>query len=55
MLSSEELRGKYDRGEDVFPNQGGGQQQHGGFHGFHHGHPFGGGGQQYHFKVSIFN
>jgi len=27
VLSSEDLRSKYDRGEDVFPNQGGGQQQ----------------------------
>jgi DnaJ family protein C protein 3 len=24
VLSNEELRGKYDRGEEVFPNQGGG-------------------------------
>ena len=26
VLSDKELRGKYDRGEDVFPNQGGGRR-----------------------------
>ena len=31
VLSDDEKRGKYDRGEEVFPNQGGGQPQ---------GHPF---------------
>eukprot|EP00934_Nitzschia_sp_Nitz4_P005958 Nitzschia sp. Nitz4//scaffold25_size161228//27901//29436//NITZ4_002418-RA/size161228-processed-gene-0.38-mRNA-1//1//CDS//3329544550//5948//frame0 len=59
ILSDEELRGKYDRGEEVFENQGGGGggrghmnphqffQQHfggGGFGG-------GGGGQRFHFKM----
>jgi len=47
VLSDDELRGKYDRGEEVFENQGGG----GGGHGFN---PFqhfqrGGGGQHFHF------
>lgn len=49
VLSDEEKRTKYDRGEDVFPNQGGGgQQQHHGFHG----NPFmfRQGGQQFHFR-----
>jgi len=31
VLSNPELRGKYDRGEEVFENQGGQQQQHHGF------------------------
>lgn len=34
VLSNPELRAKYDRGEDVFENQGGQQQQ------YHHGFPF---------------
>jgi DnaJ-class molecular chaperone len=46
VLSDAEKRGKYDRGEDVEPNQGGQQQQQ--QHPFHHffqqGGPFGGGG-----------
>lgn len=48
VLSSDELRGKYDRGEDVFENQGNNRQRHGGFpfH-FRRGH---GGGQQFHFN-----
>lgn len=44
ILSDNDLRQKYDRGEEVLPNQGG-QQQHQGFD------PFGGrgfGGQQFH-------
>jgi DnaJ family protein C protein 3 len=49
VLSDEEKRSKYDRGEDVFPNQGGGGQPQG----FQH-NPFmfrqGGGGQQFHFR-----
>lgn len=52
VLSSSELRGKYDRGEDVFENQGGQQQQH---HFHHGGFPFGGqggGGQQFHFRFN---
>ena len=56
VLSDEELKGKYDRGEDIKPQPGGGQQQghpfgFGGGGGFHHGFPGGfGGGQQFHFK-----
>lgn len=57
VLSDEETRGKYDRGEEVFENQGNGG---GGHHGFpeqmfrHHfqgggGHR-GGGGQRHHFR-----
>lgn len=45
VLSDQEKRGKYDRGEEVFPNQGGGEGQGGG-------HPFARhrqGGQQFHF------
>jgi len=45
VLSDPELRVKYDRGEDVFPNQGGGGQQQG--HPFQHFHQ---GGQQFHFN-----
>ena len=54
VLSDEELRGKYDRGEEVFENQGGG----GGGQRSHHGFPEqmfrqhfsqgGGGGQRRH-------
>jgi len=51
VLSDEELRGKYDRGEEVFENQGGGGR------GGHHTDPFqffnsqfGGGGQRQHFQ-----
>ena len=56
ILSDDELKGKYDRGEDIKPQPGGGQQGHpfgfgGGGGGFHHGFPGGfGGGQQFHFK-----
>ncbi len=55
VLSDEETRGKYDRGEDVFENQGGGGQHHG-FHGFpqemfrHAGGFPGGGGGRHHFR-----
>jgi DnaJ family protein C protein 3 len=54
VLSDDELRGKYDRGEQVFDNQGGG----GGGGNRHHGFPEqmfrqqrggGGGGRQHHF------
>ncbi len=55
VLSDDDLRARYDRGEDVMSNQG--QQQRsqgnpfggnpfGGFQNFHQG----GGGQQFHFK-----
>ena len=46
VLSDEEKRGKYDRGEEVFPNQGGGGPQQ------HQGNPFmfRQGGQQFHFR-----
>merc|ERR1711871_600319 len=47
VLSDEETRGKYDRGEEVFPNQGGGQQQQGHPFGFPHG--FQQGGTTFHF------
>ena len=56
VLSDEELKGKYDRGEDIKPQPGGGGQGGhpfgGGFGGgFHGGFPGGfGGGQQFHFK-----
>ena len=57
VLSDEEMKGKYDRGEDIKPPQGGGQQQGHPFQGGFHGFPgFGGGGggfgggQQFHFK-----
>jgi len=44
VLSDEELRGKFDRGEAVFENQGGPQQRGGPqFH-------FNGGGQRFHFN-----
>ena len=56
VLSDDEKRSKYDRGEEVFENQGGGGG--GMHHGFPHGfNPFdhmgghqGGGQQQYHFR-----
>ena len=44
VLTDEEKKGKYDRGEDVFANQGGGQQGGGGFPG---GFP---GGFNFHFR-----
>jgi DnaJ family protein C protein 3 len=54
VLDDEEKRTKYDRGEEVFPNQGGGQQQHNPFQHFQHMNPFGRGGggghQQFHFN-----
>lgn len=40
VLSDDEKRSKYDRGEEVFENQGGGQRRQ------HHGFNFGGGGGQ---------
>lgn len=45
ILSDDEMRDKYDRGEDVTGNGGGG----GGFNPFQH-FQHGGGGQQFHFK-----
>lgn len=54
ILGDKETRAKYDRGEEVLPNQGGGQQQH--HNPFGHnpfGDPFGGHGggqQQFHFR-----
>lgn len=44
ILADPEMRGKYDRGEEVKPNQGGQQQQHNPFGNF------GGFGQQFHFQ-----
>ncbi len=53
VLSDEEKRGKYDRGEDIEPNQGGQQQQHNPFQHFFQQGGFpgggGGGGFQFHF------
>jgi DnaJ family protein C protein 3 len=53
VLSDDELRGKYDRGEEVFENQGGGGH-HANAHQFFNQHfqggfP-GGGGQRFHFR-----
>jgi DnaJ homolog subfamily C member 3 len=52
VLSNEETRGKYDRGEDVFENQGGGGGGGGHFQDarqfFHHFQQ--GGGQRFHFR-----
>jgi len=48
VLSDGEKRGLYDRGEEVFPNQGGGGG-HQGFNPFQHFQQRGGGGQQFHF------
>ncbi len=51
ILSDEETRGKYDRGEEVLPNQGGGgQQQQGHPFGFPHG--FQQGGHTFHFQFN---
>jgi curved DNA-binding protein CbpA len=47
ILSDTDLRGRYDRGEEVLPNQGNGGQPQGHpfpFHNFHQG------GQQFHFN-----
>lgn len=49
VLSDEENRSKYDRGEDVFPNQGGGGGQQQG-HPFPHG--FQQGGHTFHFQFN---
>lgn len=49
VLSDPDLRGKYDRGEEVFPNQGNGGQPQG--HPFQH---FQQGGQQFHFNFGGF-
>lgn len=56
VLSDEELKGKYDRGEEVFENQGGGGgRPHGNaehiFRHFHQGSG-GGGGRQHHFRFN---
>ena len=48
VLSSDEMRAKYDRGEPVFENQG--QQGGGQHHHFQRGNPFGGG--NFHFKFN---
>merc|ERR1739841_36030 len=55
VLSNDEMRAKYDRGEDVFENQGGGGgPQHHHFNPFAHmgGFP-GGGGGQHHFRFHM--
>lgn len=52
VLSDKELRAKYDRGEPVFDNQGGGHPHHNAHdffrQQFHHGG--GGGGQRFHVR-----
>ena len=55
VLSDDELRGKYDRGEEVFENQGGGGGHHANAYQFFNQHfqggfPGGGGGQRFHFR-----
>ncbi len=57
VLSNEETRSKYDRGEDVFENQGGGggggghfQDARQFFHHFQQAGGGGGGGQRFHFR-----
>ena len=50
VLSDEEKRGKYDRGEEVFENQGGGGGQQ--RNPFAHGFP-GGGGQTFTFNFRL--
>ena len=52
VLSDEELRGKYDRGEEVFENQGGGGRQHHGFPQQMFRTHFQGGGGQHHFRFN---
>lgn len=53
VLSDKELRAKYDRGEPVFENQGGGAQHHNAHdffrQQFHSGHQ-GGGGTRFHVR-----
>jgi len=55
VLSDEEMKAKYDRGEDVFDNQGGGGGRHNGFpdqmfrQQFQNGGRRGGGGGSHHF------
>lgn len=52
VLSDDELKGKYDRGEEVFENQGGGRPQ-GNAHQFFQQHfQQGGGGQRVHFRFN---
>ena len=49
VLSDDEKKSKYDRGEEVFENQGGQQRQNNPFHGF----PGGGGGQTFTFNFRL--
>ena len=52
VLSDDELKAKYDRGEPVFENQGGGRQPFNPHQYFHQNFNGGGGGQQrFHFKM----
>lgn len=52
VLSNEEMRGKYDRGEDVFENQGGGSNPHQQWQNhFSRGGGGGGGGQRFSFHM----
>jgi hypothetical protein len=51
VLSDKELRAKYDRGEPVFDNQGGGHQHHNAHDFFRQQfHGGGGGGQRFHVR-----
>lgn len=53
VLSDDELKAKYDRGEEVFDNQGGGGRQQGNAHQFFQQHFHqGGGGQRVHFTFN---
>ena len=47
VLSDDDKRSKYDRGEEVFPNQGGDSQHQ---HQYQQPFPFRQGGQQFHFR-----
>jgi len=47
VLTDDEKRAKYDRGEEVFENQGNDGGHRGGQHYQFHGNPFGGGGQHF--------
>lgn len=52
VLSDEDLKARYDRGEDVFDNQGGGGRQRANPHQFFHQHFQQGGGQRMHFRFN---
>jgi DnaJ family protein C protein 3 len=52
VLSDDELKGKYDRGEEVFENQGGQRQHHNAHQFFQQHFQHGGGGQRIHFRFN---